>query len=182
MVNEGTFRNDLLFRLRAVHIEIPPLRNHLEDIEELTQYYVSKICHRNRTEVKEFSPEFIDVLHSYSWPGNVRELFNALERALAAAIHDPVLYPKHLPTNIRVKLAVGSIGKKQSASSTQKAKSRNDLPKLHDLREQAIAETEKNYLRQLMSLCVTDIKKACDISGLSRSRLYELLRKYDVKY
>ena len=179
---EGTFRSDLLFRIRSAHIEVPPLRNHIEDIKELTQYYISKLCKRSGIEPKTFSPDFIDVLKSYSWPGNVRELFNALERAMAVALQDPVLYPKHLPTNIRVKLAVNSIDKKQTAGSAQKAKTNGALPKFHDWREKTMAETEDTYLKQLMSSCNTDLKKACAISGLSRSRLYELLKKYEIQY
>jgi two-component system NtrC family response regulator len=179
---EGTFRSDLLFRIRSAHIEVPPLRNHLEDIKELTQYYISKLCKRSGIEPKTFSPDFIDVLKSYSWPGNVRELFNALERAMAEALQYPVLYPKHLPTNIRVKLVVNSIDKKQSAGSAQKAKTQSALPKFHDWREKAMAETENTYLLQLISLCNADLKKACAISGLSRSRLYELLKKYEIKH
>ena len=182
MVAEGTFRSDLLFRIRAVQIEIQPLANHLEDIKELATYYISKLCHRNGIELKEFSPEFIDVLHSYSWPGNVRELFNALERAMAAASHDPVLYPQHLPTNIRVNLAVKSIGKKKESNKEQTVKTVASLPKLSDLRDAAISEAESVYLKQLMTLCGTDIKMACNISDLSRSRLYELLKKYEIQY
>ena len=182
MAEEGTFRSDLLFRICAVQIEIQPLTNHLEDVKELAQYYISKLCHRSGIELKEFSPEFIDILLSYSWPGNVRELFNALERAMAAASHDPVLYPQHLPNNIRVKLAVNSIDKKQSTGSAIKAKASDILTKFHDSREKAIAETEDTYLKQLMSLCGADLKKACAVSGLSRSRLYELLKKYEIEY
>jgi len=182
MAEEGTFRSDLLFRIRTVQIEIQPLRNHLEDIKELSQYYVSKLCNRSGIELKDFSPDFMDTLKSYSWPGNVRELFTALERAMSEALHDPVLYPKHLPTNIRVKLAVNSIDKKRQTSSSPKANSSDILPKFHNSREKAIAETDDEYLKKLMSLCAADIKKACAISGLSRSRLYELLKKYKIKY
>jgi two-component system NtrC family response regulator len=182
MAEGGTFRSDLLFRIRTVQLEIQPLRNHLEDIKELSQYYISKLSHRSGIELKDFSPDFIDVLMSYSWPGNVRELFTALERAMSEALHDPVLYPKHLPTNIRVKLAVNSIDKKRQTKSSQKDKPLDILPNFHNSREKAIAETDDQYLKKLMSLCAADIKKACAISGLSRSRLYELLKKYKIKY
>ncbi len=181
MVEEGAFRSDLLFRIRTVHIEVPALRNRLEDVKELAQYYVSKLCKRSGIELKDFSPEFIDVLQSYSWPGNVRELFNALERSMSAASHDPVLYPQHLPTNIRVNLAVKSIGKKKESKKEQTMEPAASLPKLSDLRDAAISETESKYLKQLMALCAADIKMACNISGLSRSRLYELLKKYEIK-
>ena len=181
MVQKGTFRSDLLFRVQSAIIEVPPLKSHSEDIKELAQYYVGKFCNRKAMEQKDFSPEFIDVLHSYNWPGNIRELYNALETAVAAAIDDPVLYPKHLPTNIRVKLVVNTIDKKQEPKADQTAKSGSILPKLSDLRQSAIDEAEGIYIKQLKSLCGADIKKACAISGLSRSRLYELIKKYEIK-
>lgn len=183
MVQKGTFRRDLLFRVQSAIVEVPPLKSHLEDIKELAQYYTGKLCHRKAIGQKDFSPEFIDVLHSYDWPGNIRELNNALETAVAAAINDPVLYPNHLPVNIRVKFVVNSIDKKkQKPEADQTVKTAGTLPRLSDLRQAAIDEAEGRYIKQLKSLCGTDIKKACAISGLSRSRLYELLKKYEIKY
>ena len=181
MVQNGAFRSDLLFRVQSALVEVPPLKDHLEDIKELAQFYVAKFCHRKAMEQKDFSPEFIDVLHSYNWPGNVRELYNALETAVALAINDPVLFPKHLPTNIRVKLVVNAIDKKQEPKADKTAKSASTLPKLSDLRQAAIDEAEGTYIKNLKALCGTDIKKACAISGLSRSRLYELLKKYEIQ-
>lgn len=181
MVQKGAFRSDLLFRVQSELVEVPPLKNHLEDIKELAQYYVGKFCQRKAMEQKDFSPEFIDVLHSYNWPGNIRELYNALETAVAAAVNDPVLYPMHLPTNIRVKLVVNTIDKKQESKTVKPAKLAGTLPRLSDLRQSASDEAEGMYIKQLKSLCGTDIKKACAISGLSRSRLYELIKKYEIQ-
>ncbi|RPJ00353.1 MAG: sigma-54-dependent Fis family transcriptional regulator, partial [Deltaproteobacteria bacterium] len=105
MEKEGRFRGDLLFRLRSLTIDIPPLRERGGDIRELAMYHTGRLCGRYGEGIKGFSPEFLESLMDYEWPGNVRELFQALESALAAAQQDPVLFPKHLPTNIRVKLA-----------------------------------------------------------------------------
>jgi two-component system NtrC family response regulator len=112
MIQEGKVREDLLFRLRTLAIELPPLRERSGDIKELIAYYVNKICSRQSTEVKGFSPEFIETLCVYDWPGNIRELVNALESALVAAHNETMLYPKHLPTHIRVRLIRGAVSKK----------------------------------------------------------------------
>ncbi|MEJ2081505.1 MAG: sigma-54 dependent transcriptional regulator, partial [Acidobacteriota bacterium] len=105
MVHSGGFRDDLLFRLQTVAIELPPLRVRAKDVEELVVHHVTRLCNKYEMQMPGFSPEFLEAIEAYDWPGNVRELVNALERALAMAQHDPVLFEKHLPTYIRVKVA-----------------------------------------------------------------------------
>ncbi|MEW5725911.1 MAG: sigma-54 dependent transcriptional regulator, partial [Thermodesulfobacteriota bacterium] len=97
MAAKGHFRHDLLFRLKSFVIEMVPLNECLEDLRELTVYYIAKLCERNKTGIKGFSPDFLDALSAYKWPGNVRELVHTIDRALAAAQEEPTLYPKHLP-------------------------------------------------------------------------------------
>lgn len=181
MAAEGRFRPDLLFRLRAFHLELPPLRDRLEDLPELARYQVARVCQDYGLEPKEFSPEFFDSLRRYSWPGNVRELFNALERAVVAARHEPVLFPNHLPTDIRVHITKAPFG---GATGTKNEKglsrSPSTFPRLQEMREAALQELEKQYLRELTALMGRDIKKGCRLSGLSRSRLYHLLKKYQI--
>ena len=106
---EGYFRTDLLFRLTAFTIELPALRERRDDIRDLAVYYMMKICERYTIGTKGFSPEFLEALRAYEWPGNVRELINAMERAIASARHEPTLYPNHLPTEIRAKIARSSV-------------------------------------------------------------------------
>ncbi|HSR11574.1 MAG TPA: sigma-54 dependent transcriptional regulator, partial [Thermodesulfobacteriota bacterium] len=173
MVKRHEFREDLLFRLQAFPIEIPPLRERREDIRELIRYYVPKLCENYGIPEKRISPDLIDILVSYPWPGNVRELIHALERAISGAPQDPVLFPKHLPTNIRVGVARASVGEPAQKESPASAPVKT-LPKLQKFRETAISEAERNYLKELLSLTQGNIPKACDISGLSRSRLYAL--------
>ena len=110
MVRQGQFRDDLLFRLRAFTIEVPPLRKRSQDIKELALYYTAKLCQQYGIAEKAFDPGFFNVLDAYSWPGNVRELIHALESALIAAQNEPALFPKHLPTYIRIWLARTSVG------------------------------------------------------------------------
>ncbi|MEN6320965.1 MAG: sigma-54 dependent transcriptional regulator [Syntrophaceae bacterium] len=176
MVQEGTFREDLFFRLRAVTIELPPLRERPEDIKELIFYYVNKICTRHGTEVKGFSPEFMEALCAYEWPGNIRELVNALESAIAAALHENILYPKHLPTHIRVHLIRGAVNKKDDITIPPV-----NMTSLKERRELVYAREERQYLQELMSMTGKNIQEACEISGLRRARLYQLIKKHSIE-
>jgi two-component system NtrC family response regulator len=182
MVQRSEFRNDLLFRLRSMTIDLPPLRERVKDIKELTIYYVAKLCERYRTETKGFSPEFFDTLAVYDWPGNVRELINALESALTKARYEPILFPKHLPANIRIKAVRTTVIKESPAKSNHEAipGAVGELAPVRDFRMAAAVEAEKQYLQHLISLTKHDIKESCRVSKLSRSRLYELLKKHRI--
>ncbi len=81
-VADGGFRRDLFYRLNVVPIEIPPLRNRLEDIAELCRHFLHLAAKRDRTAFRHIEPEAIRLLEHYEWPGNVRELQNILERAV----------------------------------------------------------------------------------------------------
>ena len=183
MVKRHEFREDLLFRLRAFSLEIPPLRERREDIKDLIRHYVPKLCERYGITEKRISPEFVDVLVRYNWPGNARELLHALERSISGAPEDPVLFPKHLPTHIRVGVARASVGEASADGNSEQPKERTGPPsllKLQEFRDNAIAEAEQQYLKDLLSATGGDIGKACETSGLSRSRIYALLKKYQI--
>jgi two-component system NtrC family response regulator len=145
MVKHRQFRNDLLFRLRSLTIALPPLREHPEDIKPLAIHHLYKLCEHYGIETKGFSSGFFQALEAYNWPGNIRELFNALERAFAASQQEPTLFPKHLPTNIRVKVTQSSVN--------------NEVP---------------------AKLTMGDIKEACRTSGMSRSSLYDHLKRHKI--
>lgn len=182
MVQHRQFRKDLLFRLRGFTIELPPLRELAEDIKEIATFHMERLCEYYGMRRKRFSPEFFEVLARYRWPGNVRELVNSLDRALAAARHEPILFPKHLPTYVRVQLARASVSiESQSSRADSRNWALNDsMPRLADIRESAIAESEERYLKELMSRTRGDVSQACRIAGLSRSRLYALLKRYRI--
>jgi two-component system NtrC family response regulator len=181
LVRRGQFREDLLFRLRTLTIELPPLRERLEDIEELVRHYISRLAEEHKVEPKDLSPEFMDVLTRYPWPGNVRELLHALERALVTAVHEPVLYPKHLPTHLRTQLARTSIRKKAAPATAQgRGGGSPSFLTLQQVREAALADAERQYLKDLIEHTGGEIQQACHTSGLSRSRLYSLLKKYGI--
>jgi two-component system NtrC family response regulator len=181
MVESGEFRSDLLFRLRTFIIELPPLRERREDIRELARYHIDKFCTQYSLDSKGFSPEFLQTLMSYPWPGNVREFVNMLERSLTTARFDQTLYPKHLPSHIRVQVRRAEMEASSSASTEENQSDSNkivgDLPKLQEFRDKIYAQAEKEYLLELMDLTGKNISEACRISGLSQSRLYALLKK-----
>jgi two-component system NtrC family response regulator len=180
LVQEGRFREDLFFRLRTLVIESPPLREILEDIPALAEYYVSSLCARFGIVPKGASPEFWDIVSEYQWPGNVRELIHALEKALISAKDEPILFPKHLPTYIRIQVARNSFPKKPAGQGEPERPTGAPKvpPKLKEIRKAAVSEAERRYLKDLISFAGGDNDKACRISGLSRSRFYTLLRKH----
>jgi two-component system NtrC family response regulator len=180
MVREGRFREDLLFRLRTIVVDSPPLREIPEDIKKLTVFYMNDLCERFGITAKRASPEFWEIVTEYPWPGNVRELIQALEKALSSAKEEPMLFPKHLPTYIRIQVARRSFP--QKPASQDKPEIRSSIPKvpskLKEVRKAAVSEAEQQYLKDLISFVGGDNNKACRISGLSRSRFYTLLKKY----
>jgi two-component system NtrC family response regulator len=191
MVRQSQFREDLLFRLRTLVIELPPLRECLDDIKELTLHFVNAYCERFGFSAKGFSQEFWDVMLKYKWPGNIRELIQAVEKALLSAKNEPLLFPKHLPTHIRAQVARNNVIKKNIPSELRPSAVRNTfpvvstapldiqmLPKFKDIRKAAVFEGELRYLKDLLAVVNGNIDEACRVSGLSRSRLYTLLKKY----
>jgi two-component system response regulator AtoC len=96
MVRQGSFREDLLFRLNVVRLEVPPLREREGDIRLLMEYFLHKFNRQFQKKIKGFSPEAIEVLRRYLYPGNVRELGNMVEYATNVC-HEAIIKPEHLP-------------------------------------------------------------------------------------
>ena len=182
MVQQKRFRSDLLFRLKSFHIKLPPLIERREDIKDLSMHYIAKHCERYGLGNKGFSPEFLEAIINYPWPGNVRELINTMERIIGAAKSEPTLHTKHLPDYIRIALA----RRKKFKGSALKDNfeiidsSSQTFPKLRDYREKALTQIETQYLKDLMSHTKGNTKEACKLSGLGKSRFYELLKKHSL--
>jgi two-component system NtrC family response regulator len=142
---------------------------------------VDRLCASYHLPGKTFSPDCLELLDRYEWPGNVRELVNALERAVAAAQQAPVLFAKHLPVYIRVHLARAAVSANQDpdARTLDAVAPGAPLPPLAMVRETAVAEAEQRYLRELLRRAA-NVRAAVALSGLSRSRLYALLKKHDL--
>lgn len=180
MVAEGRFRDDLLFRLKSLHIISPPLRERKEDIKELAHYFIKMLCDRYGHEDKAFSPEFITGLLNYDWPGNVRELFQVLDHVFTVAIHSPTLYLNDLPDRIRVHLArAGVVAKKRPdhlAVGEERSRQRFAPISWRDAKD----SFEKEYIHGLVGHLGGNIQAASRLSGLSRTRIYQLISKYDL--
>jgi DNA-binding NtrC family response regulator len=101
MVKEGTFREDLFYRLNVVPVRLPPLRARGEDLALLAQYFVKKSCESNNLPVRSLTQEAIRLLMNYSWPGNIRQLENAMEHAVAISGASSEIGVALLPTEIR---------------------------------------------------------------------------------
>ena len=100
MVREGTFREDLYFRLNVFNLEIPPLRDRLEDIEPLTHFFVRQEAKKlGLSESIDIEPEVIELLNGYHFQGNVRELENIIARSLILA-EDNIIRTTDLPTHV----------------------------------------------------------------------------------
>lgn len=198
MVAKGSFREDLLHRLRTFHIDLPPLRSCKQDIRDLVLYYIDRLSRHHHLENRGFAPEFIDCLESYHWPGNVRELINTLEKALLSDREAPKLFPVHLPRHIRLSSIRSSLegkqddgpahlpGEERDSKKTNMAEISipfgliSSYPPLKQLREEVITQVEEAYLNNLMPHAGHDLDRVSKISGLSKPRLYALLKKYNI--
>ncbi len=157
LVEAGTFREDLFYRLEVVTIVLPPLRDRIEDIPLLSRYFVDKFSQTKGKPVTGLSPETIPLLTRYAWPGNVRELEHVIERAIALTPH-PIITPEDLPETIRTVTAQDS-----------------DRVRGWDTLE----EMEKNYIRRVLEAHDQDHGQAAVILGIHRKTLLRKLRKYD---
>ncbi len=175
--SRGIFRKDLLFRLNGINIQLPPLKSIKPDIIKLALFYIAKYCKQYNIDMKGVSPECLDIISAYEWPGNVRELMNAMDKAVASARNEPSLYSIHLPAQIKaqvIKEAFMPPPEEEKAGNTRYKN--GNFPSLKEL----IDKTEKEYLTILMSHTRGNVKKACAISGMSKSRMYTHLKKYAI--
>ena len=199
MVERGEFRKDLLFRIRSFSIELPPLRERSEDIPEIVALQMEKLAAGGRFGRKDFSPEFMEALTAYPWPGNVRELVQCLERSLAAAGPESVLYLKHLPDEVRVSYARTLVnrdgpslplapappsGQGQGGTPPGPAPSAPAPPQADadgpwaDYREAVVGVAEREYFSRLLRRTGGDVRRCCAEAGVSRARLYQILQKH----
>ena len=100
MVKEGQFRRDLYFRLNVIPIELPPLRERVEDIAVLANYFLAKFNQQLNKRVKGITPAAMFVLESYPWPGNIRELENLIERIVVLGPDGHSIDEKDLPFDL----------------------------------------------------------------------------------
>lgn len=178
-VESGDFRQDLLYRLKGLTIHLPSLNDRDGDIRELVLYCAGELCKKYSVAAKGVSQDFIDTMSKYDWPGNVRELFQTMEQVFAVAIRHPTLFSQHLPKHIRIHEAQANLDNMEEngvcKKSEQKTPGSKPTWKLYK------EDLEKRYLQDLMILSCGSVQKACKVAELSRSRLYQLLDKYELR-
>ena len=155
-VRNGRFREDLYYRLSVIPVELPPLSKRRNDIPILALHFMNRFAVAHSKAVETFNPDAMRLLLDYSWPGNVRELENTIEHAVILSKGSRI-ESSNLPEAFRA-----------AASNIQAEKS------------PTIEENERNLLRETMEDCGWNKKKAADRLGISRSTLYEKLKRHRI--
>lgn len=194
MAQRGEFRRDLLFRLKAISIQLPPLRARREDLKALAQHRLDALCDKYGLPYKALDADLLKIFEQYEWPGNVRELFNTLEQACLTADKETTLYPMHLPRELRIKVARANLEKERDEAGPATAL-QPETPSLSvaefcaeprlaislPLKEFKEAQ-ERRYLQELLAAHGRDSGRMLELSGLSRSHFYALLKKYGLSF
>jgi DNA-binding NtrC family response regulator len=163
LVNQGTFREDLYFRLNVVKILMPPLRERREDIILLANSFLQEFAKENERPVKPLSDPALQLMLSYNWPGNVRELRTAIEHGVVMS-NDPVIEARHLPQFLHSPpLLIGN-----STPGTKNSLDANPDFNLHAL--------ETNAIRAALSLAEGNRTRAAELLGVSRRTLQRKLK------
>lgn len=155
MVNTGNFREDLLYRLNTIQIELPPLRKRIEDIEGLTNFFIRQFGKKYKKEYLSLHSTAINKLQKYNWPGNIRELEHLTEKAV-------ILSEKKALRSEDFLFSEGHISKES-------------MKKVFSL-----AENEKIIIRNAMRECNGNLSESADRLGITRATLYRKIKKYDL--
>lgn len=165
MIQAGTFREDLYYRLNVVHIPLPPLRERREDIPLLVAHFTEKSCRENNLPPKTFSNEALNYLTGYEWPGNIRQLQNVVERCLVL-VPGTVISLDSLPPEIR--------------DEDSQFKSAVDLlPVQLDLAD-TLERMEAAIIRRALVRAEFVQTKASELLGISKSLMQYKLKKYGI--
>lgn len=178
MIHEGTFREDLFYRLNVFSIELPPLRERLEDLPELANAFLSRLGQGN--EQRSLSEAALEVMRKRLWPGNVRELKNVVEHA-AVVSRASVIGPESLPPAIAPAVPVSANEPSLSEAARQWARANlrrsSDSPE-GSLYDQLLAEVEPALLEEAMKYCKDNRVAAALRLGIHRATLRQKLRRY----
>jgi transcriptional regulator with PAS, ATPase and Fis domain len=153
-VQDGTFREDLYYRLSVFSISVPPLRERKSDIPLLADYFVRKYGRAMAKPITSFSPEAMDILVRYNWPGNVRELENAIERAMVVG-KPPAIQPDDLPFRLDQKATMSQTG--------------------------TLAAMEKMHIAAVLEQNNWNISRSAEILDIDRVTLYNKIHKYGLR-
>lgn len=155
-VNQGTFREDLLYRINTIQIEVPPLRERKEDIPSLAYFFLNRFKKKYNKQQLDFSPEALEKIKKHSWPGNVRELQHAIEKAVI--LTDDLLLT---PSDFYIK----------------SIKDKEEL-----LESISLEEMERIMIIKTMNSHQNNISAVANQLGISRPTLYSKLKRYDINY
>lgn len=162
MINSGQFRHDLYYRLNIWNIIVPSLKDRKDDIEELSEFLIKKICRKLGMEYKTVSREALVLMHMYDWPGNVRELENILERVI-------------ISLDVRKEIGAEDLGFLLISEMPEKNKECIDIMPLEDAEVMIIKEALKKYGDTYGAK-----KKISKLLGISLATLYNKINKYRI--
>jgi len=176
MVNEGTFREDLYYRLSVVQIELPALKDRPEDIPLLVEHFLTDITKRRFPDGEatlSVAPDAMRRMQAYPWPGNIRELKNTVERGGSLA-DDPVLTVADLMPGAH-KSTPTIIGGGSAAQFVE------DGMEFKDAKARVLEEFEAAYLTKLLEKHDNNVTRSAKAAGLTRYHLRELAKKYGIR-
>ena len=162
-VEDGTFRNDLYFRLHVVEVRVEPLRKHPSDIALLANHFLERFAKKTKRPVKRFSSVALDLLMSYEWPGNVRELQNAIERAVILCPGDTIRHDD---------IQLSALGQRSVPEEAP--------PETAGYREIPLNILEQEHILATLEQTDWNKSKAAQILGIERSTLDRKLKRYRV--
>lgn len=152
-VEDGSFRQDLLYRINTIEIAIPPLRDRGNDVSLLADHFLKRYSYNYKKDIEGFSREARQLLKQYHWPGNVRELQHVIERAVILSDQKRLQYDDFM---LRIPVSV----------SREKEERFN------------LEELEKNTIQEVLRHCSGNLTQAADLLGITRTSLYRRLEKY----
>ncbi len=171
-IKEGTFREDLFYRLNIVPIHLPPLRERPEDIPLLAQHFLEKYCRELGKKFKALSPAAVELLVRHSWPGNVRELENTMER-VAVMTDEEVILPKHFPLPLQ---------ENPQGICFEVPKTSDELREMKKhLRDKAVEDIEKLFVLAALARNEWNVTRSAKDVGMLRPNFQALMRKHNIK-
>jgi DNA-binding NtrC family response regulator len=161
-VSKGQLRGDLYFRLNVVNLRMPPLREHLEDVEDLCYSLLRDLNDKHQRSIRAVDPQVIEVFRHFSWPGNVRELRNTLERMVVICPGD-ILDRQMLPPDF---------GKRPLAVSDDGLRLRPGL---------TVGEAERRLIFETLNFTENNKTRAAEMLGISLKTLHNKLKEYEAE-
>ena len=171
-IENGTFRQDLYYRLNVVPIAVPPLRDRVEDLPVLVKHFVERFHKDNARSPKVIDSSAIRALQAYHWPGNIRELKNIVERLLIMVNQEVIL-----AADVENVLPVSHTAPQPNAAATsQENRSQTDRSLL-----EMVDEAEANLILETLEANSWNIKRTAEQLKIERSNFYKKLTKYNIK-